>query len=67
MPRTIVIHGRVCILVGRRYFAVPKTGELTADKLASTSASGIVGNPYERILAQGGTARVISNVKWRGA
>lgn len=54
------IHGRICVKRGNRYFAVIKPASRT-DRIAARSASGIVKNPFDRVLLQAGRARVISN------
>ena len=56
------LNGRLVRRVGHRYFAVAHPSEQSlAQRVASVSASGIRGNPFRRILEQGGRARVISN------
>ena len=54
------LHGRICTRRGDRYFAVPKPAS-RVDRVAARSASGIMRNPFDRVLEQAGRARVIAN------
>jgi len=66
MKATATIHGRLCTRKGRRFYAVDKATNTIVDKLAARSASGVLNNPFDKVLLHGGRnmhAHVIRNIK----